>query len=230
MEVARHLGHLKHGFHSGDLDENDMSNADETHFMVNMDNGKTLGFSGDQSVRYADVTSAGEGMTMLARLSGGPFARIELPLMIFKSQNRSYPIRCVPDDVRGIAYRTGPKGWTDTTIMQEWLKETRVIKLLSRNRIRHLFIDNRSGHNLDEGIISAPERVMTTIKFFFPNATDLVQPCDSFVIQKIKDAWRRRWDSYKLSLLQHNAWTEGGRLPNLERRFFCGFQQKLLQM
>ena len=192
MEVARHLCLLKHGFDSGYLDKNDMSNAEETHSMVNMDNGKTLGFSGDHSVRYADFTSAGEGMTMLVRLSGGPSARIEPPLMIFKNQNQSYPISCVPDDVPGIAYRTGPKGWMDTTIMQEWLKEPNVMKRLSRNRIRHLFIDNCSCHNLDEGIVSPAERIITTIKFFFPNATDLLQPCDSFVIKKIKDAWRGR--------------------------------------
>ena len=64
-----------------------MSNLDETHFMINMDNGKTLWFSGDQKIGYADVTSGGEGMTMVVRLSGGPCARIEEPFMIFKNKD-----------------------------------------------------------------------------------------------------------------------------------------------
>ena len=29
------------------------------HFVMNMDNGKTLGFCGDQVVKYADVVSGG---------------------------------------------------------------------------------------------------------------------------------------------------------------------------
>ena len=38
---------LKRGFDSGLFDENLMENIDETHFVVNMDNGRTLGFWGD---------------------------------------------------------------------------------------------------------------------------------------------------------------------------------------
>lgn len=134
QEVARHLGKMKKGFESGEYDENHMSNADETHFIINMDNGKTMGFCGDKEVKYADVTSGGEGMTMLIRLSGGRKARIEPPLMIFKNKTRSYPIRGVPDDVPGVAYRSGPRGWMDTTIMKEWLREPRVIKKLPHKK------------------------------------------------------------------------------------------------
>lgn len=220
QEVARHLGRMKQGFENGDVDENNISNADETHFIFNMDNGKTLGFCGDEEVRYADVTSGGEGMTMLVRLSGGPCAKIEPPLMIFKNRDRNYPIRGTPDNVPGVSYRTGPKGWMDTTIMKDWLQEPRVIMPLSGNRLRYLFIDNCSGHILDENILAAAEVLRTTINYFFPNATDLIQPCDSFIIQKIKDAWRKRWDEHKLSLLRNNAWTEGGRLPNPGKAFF----------
>eukprot|EP00171_Calliarthron_tuberculosum_P003520 IDg3520t1 len=55
---------------SGQIDENDLGNADETHFLFNVDNGRTLGFAGQSEVKYADVVSGGEGMTMLVRLSG----------------------------------------------------------------------------------------------------------------------------------------------------------------
>ena len=42
-----------------------MKNLDETHFMINLDNGQTLGFRGDTSVKYANVVAEGEAMTMV---------------------------------------------------------------------------------------------------------------------------------------------------------------------
>ena len=140
--------------------------------------------------------------------------------MIFKNKDRNYPIKRVPDNVPGTAYRTGPKGWMDNIVMKQWLCEPHVIKKLPNNRMRHLFVDNCSGHNLHEEIVAYAKDIMTTINFFFPNATDLIQPCDSFIIQKIKDAWRRRWDKYKPSLLRNNSWTKGGRLSNPGKAFF----------
>lgn len=72
---------------SGDLDENDVENADETHFVAN---GRTLGFSGEEEVKYADVVWGGECMTMVS-LCGRRDARIEPTFMVFK--NRYDPIR-----------------------------------------------------------------------------------------------------------------------------------------
>ncbi|RHY23144.1 hypothetical protein DYB25_007428 [Aphanomyces astaci] len=63
--VAYHLGELQRGFASGDLDEDLLCNMDETHFVINEDNGRTLGFRGDSEVKYADVVSGGVGMTMM---------------------------------------------------------------------------------------------------------------------------------------------------------------------
>jgi hypothetical protein len=73
-------------FQLGVLDENLVENADETHFIINMDNGKTLGFRGDDDVKYADVVSGGMGMTMVVRLTGGPGSTICAPFMIFQNQ------------------------------------------------------------------------------------------------------------------------------------------------
>ena len=41
MSIAYHLGELHRGFTSGELDENLIENIDETHFIVNSDNGRT---------------------------------------------------------------------------------------------------------------------------------------------------------------------------------------------
>ncbi|ETO82009.1 hypothetical protein F444_03758 [Phytophthora nicotianae P1976] len=60
-QVAYHLGKLKRGFESGLYDENAIENIDETHFVVDFDNGKTLGFGDEKQVKYADVVSGGDG-------------------------------------------------------------------------------------------------------------------------------------------------------------------------
>ena len=42
-----------------------IENVDETHFIINMDNGKSLGFRGDDTIKYADVVSGGVRITMV---------------------------------------------------------------------------------------------------------------------------------------------------------------------
>ena len=71
MQTAYHMGVLHRGFLSGIFQEHLMENLDETHFVVNLDNGKTLGFRGDTTVKYADVVSGIESMTLVVRISGG---------------------------------------------------------------------------------------------------------------------------------------------------------------
>jgi hypothetical protein len=71
MQAGHHLDVLQRGFQTGIFDENLIENIDETHFVVNMDNGHTLGFRGDTTVKYADVVSGGDTMTMVVRISEG---------------------------------------------------------------------------------------------------------------------------------------------------------------
>jgi hypothetical protein len=71
-EIAYHLGVVAREFQSGALDENLFENADETHFIINMDNEKTLGCRDDNDLKYADVVSGGMGMTMPVCLTGVP--------------------------------------------------------------------------------------------------------------------------------------------------------------
>jgi hypothetical protein len=66
-------------------------NWDEAHFVIKMDNGKTLGFSGDNDVKHADVGPGGMGLTMVIRLTSGPYAEICTPLMIFQIRNAVIP-------------------------------------------------------------------------------------------------------------------------------------------
>lgn len=221
IAAARHLGRMKKMLTSGKFDECDIGNADETHFIINVDNGHTLGFMGDSEVKYADVVSGGEGMTMVVRLSGGRDAMIEAPFMVFTNKKRSYPIKGTPDNIAGVAYRSGPKGWMDTVVMTQWLSERRVIKKLPNNRRRVLFVDNCSGHNVTEEMITALSKINTEVRFFPPNTTHLLQPCDSFVIQKIKSAWTTKWESYKMELIRRGEWKDSsGKVANPGKTFF----------
>eukprot|EP00171_Calliarthron_tuberculosum_P022294 IDg22294t1 len=60
--VAFHLGALKRGFDSCELNKYFIENADEIHFIFNLDNGRTIGLKCDNHVRYADVVSGERGL------------------------------------------------------------------------------------------------------------------------------------------------------------------------
>ena len=105
-DVALRLEQISRDFNSGAFDKDILENFDETHFVVNMDDGQTLGFIGNDNVKYANMVSGGENMTMVVRLSGGRNAMIQTPFMIFQNYNRNYKIRGVPDNVPGAFYRT----------------------------------------------------------------------------------------------------------------------------
>ena len=211
--VAHHLGTISGLPLAGKIYENDVENADETHLIINVDNGSTLGFYGDKEVKYGDVVSGGEGCTMMVRLTGGRNARIAAPFMVFKNGDCNYPIRGVPDNVPGVAYRTGPEGWMDTTVMPQWLSEPRAITALTHRR-RIIYMDNCSGHKTTTDLIQATERINIELRYFPPNATHLIQPCDRFVIQKIKRAWNTHWERYKMDLIKKKWKDASGKIHN----------------
>eukprot|EP00171_Calliarthron_tuberculosum_P006261 IDg6261t1 len=183
VSVAVHLGTVCGLMSAGKLDENDTENAGETHFIVKVDNGRTLGFCGDQEVKYADAVIGVEGFTMLVQLSGVRDARIQPPFM--------------------------------------WLNEKRVIKPLPNNRRRILYVDNCSGHVETEEMLSASANLNTVVRYFPPNATHLIQPCDSFVIQKIKAAWTTHWENFKLSKIRNGEWSnKSGNICNPGKKFY----------
>lgn len=131
---------LKRSLESGELKKEDCENADETHLVYNMDNGRTLGFIGDNDIKYTDVVSGGDPITMVVRKTGGKASMIQPPMLIFKNQSRPYPIRGVPDDVTGDYYRRSPKGWMDSQVRPDYISSLKKI----HGRHRHLFVGNCS--------------------------------------------------------------------------------------
>jgi DDE superfamily endonuclease len=205
-EVAVHLGKLKRDFESGALNEDNVENGDETHLCINLDNGRTLGFIGDEHVKYADVVSGGIVMTMFVRITGGKNAYIQPPFMILQNENCSYPMRNLPDNIPGVSYRTGPRGWMDRRVMAEMLAERRAIRPLD-NKCRHvLFLNNCGGHNETRESAANLAKIVTEIRLLPKNSTHLTQPADSFVIQKIKQAWQKGWDAKKVEMIKEGDW------------------------
>lgn len=189
---------------------------------------RTLGFIGDEDVKYADVVSGGEGMTMVLKMTGGPTGMIQPPMLIFRNAARSYPIKGVPDNVTGAKYRTGPKGWMDKTVFAQWLGD-RSCNAVERTFESHsLFLDNCGGHNRTPESNQTLKELSYKLCFFPPNATDLLQPLDSFVISKVKDEWTRNWNKKKMELINADEWSKAqregkpysGKLKNPGKTFF----------
>ncbi len=84
-------------------------------------------------------------------------------------------------------------------------------------------MDNFNGHH-DDGngnMHAALESSNATFRYLVATAIDKIQPCDSFVISKIKDAWMEIWDDYKFKAIKDGLWREGyGALQNPRKSFF----------
>lgn len=70
ISTAKNLGNICGMLRAGYLDENYVKNADETHFLINIEKGHPIGFCGDVQVRYSDVVGRVEVLTMLVMVIG----------------------------------------------------------------------------------------------------------------------------------------------------------------
>ncbi|KAG3247168.1 hypothetical protein PI124_g8130 [Phytophthora idaei] len=93
VSVAMHLGELKQLFDEKLMDSNLQFNMDESHFVIDLDDGKTLDFRGSKHVKYRGIVSGREGITMCVLLRGGSNARIMCPMLIFRNKGSNYPIQ-----------------------------------------------------------------------------------------------------------------------------------------
>lgn len=119
--------------------------------------------------------------------------------MVFCNTDLDYPINGTPDDVEGVEYRKGPKGWMDTRVMPLWLSEKLVICELPHHRRSQLYVNNYSGYMETFKLKETTENIKTGNKYVPPNVTRFIQPlvngkkfhmaCDNFVLHNIKRAW-----------------------------------------
>lgn len=89
--MAYHLGLVSKPFQIGELDEDMVENVDETHFLVSMDNGRSFSFLSCEEVKYADVSSGGEGMKLMVRNKGGKIPLSIRLLLFFRTRLGTIP-------------------------------------------------------------------------------------------------------------------------------------------
>lgn len=68
---------------------------------------------------------------------------------------------------------------------------------------------NCPSHRLNDEVSEFLKIINTVVQKLSPNATDLFQPVDSFIIQKIKKVWRRRLDDHKMDFVRRELWEDG---------------------
>ena len=169
-----------------------MENVDETHFVINLDNGCTLGFRGDTTVKYAEVVSGGESMMMVIRISRGRRSMIKAPMLIFTNSNSNYPIWGLEDNIPGVCYKTGPKGWMDQTLFAEFFEDPWAFQADIHGRRKLVWVDNCTSHNITPRLTVVLEASQSALKYLPPCSTHLCQLADTFIISKVKDTWTRR--------------------------------------
>lgn len=141
-------------------------------------------------------------------------------MVLFKNEERSYPIRGVPDNVEGVTYRTSPKAWTDSKTFPLFFQEPRSYQSDPQGRKKYLFVDNFSGHNLIPQLEQTLANVSTKLLYFPPNATHLIQPADSFIISNLKEKWRKCWDFKMQNMIENNEISNSGKISNPGKSYY----------
>jgi len=94
----------------------------------------------------------------------------------------------------------------DQTILPEYFLKPRAYQVDLHQCMKIIWLDNCSGYIVTSRLAAVLATKNTVFKFLPPCSTHLCQPADKFLISKIKDAWRRRWEAKKFELIQQNAW------------------------
>lgn len=105
----------------------------------------------------------------------------------------------VPGLLSGVTYRRAKEGFMTSSAFAQWLAEKFVSKKKNGQRKIIVWVDNYSGHGQTLEVNAALQELNIESRFFPANANHLVQPAESFILSKIKDAWTKRWDKTKFS-------------------------------
>lgn len=90
-------------------------------------------------------------------------------------------------------------------------------------------MDTCSGHVMNDETRLCLSRIGAVLKMLPPNTTQLIQLADSFIIHKMKDAWRMRWKEYKYECIHSNLRTEvSGKFGNTGKSFFLSLAAVVL--
>lgn len=81
----------------------------------------------------------------------------------------------------------------NTHVFKEWLGGKRVMAPLPGGKQKMLFVDIGPGHRETTVAPEVLQRSCTKLAILPKNATDLCQPADYFILQKIRTVWRCWW-------------------------------------
>jgi len=149
-------------------------------------------------------------------------------MLIFSNGNRSYPIWGLLDNIPGVSYRVGLKGWMDQTLFPEYFLKSRAYQADLHQRMKIIWLDNCIGHTVTPRLADVLAAKNTVLKFLSACSIHVCQPANMFLISKIKDAWTKQWEAKKIELIQQNTWQNAPRadgqlsekLTNLGKHFF----------
>lgn len=220
---ASHIGQLSCDLKSGLLKKEEIFNSDETSFILHLHNKQTLSKNGGTEMKYANLVSGDDSMTLMIALGGGCGCHIKVPMIIFENVFRSYPIRELCDDIPSVTYSSTSKRFMDYALFFDWLNLKRIFSSLTNGRTRVLLVDDVSAHKLTKDVKAALQRSQTKLRSFPACTTDVVQPAELLVIQRFKCDWRARWDAELMGMVKEIIFTNAGsseRLKISEKRFF----------
>lgn len=87
-----------------------------------------------------------------------------------------------------------------------------------------IIVENCPGHACTQELQKTLAETRTEVRFLPKNATEICQPTATFIIQKVKAAWRKRWDKQCVELVETEAWKTHirgcGKLQNPGKRFY----------
>lgn len=110
----------------------------------------------------------------------------------------------------------------DCTVMPQCPSETHVIRAFPSSHQSLLYVDSRSRHTKTELLKTAEENIRPTMMYLSPNATHLIQPWVSFIIQKINRSLTTLWETHRMNMIMENKCKDGsGRLRSPQRTFYC---------
>ena len=181
------MGVLQQALENGLFDKNLMENVDKTHFVVNLDNSHILRFRRDTTVKYAEVVSGGNSITMVIKIYGGRESMIEMPMLIFTNLASNYPICNLEDNILRICYKIGPKVWMDQSLFLQFFAEPRSFQADMHGRMKFIWLDNYTSHNIIPTLTIVLTPKHSILKYFPPCSIHLCQPANTFIISKIND-------------------------------------------
>ncbi len=114
-------------------------------------------------------------------------------------------------------------------IFVKWLEEPRSITAAPAGIPRHLFLDNAAGQYETPESLNALQQINTIIERLPTNATEKVQPLDSFIISTFKRMWCDEWDKEKKRRIEeYDFSTASGKLRHPHRHWYMELAVRII--